>query len=347
MTRKDSFTRLLRDAFAEPAQWVRWMGEKVFREGDFLSVDDDSGATLSGMLLSPYSMLYSGAPLQAGYISCVATLREHRGKGLMRTLMHRALNAAAERGIALCSLIPASDPLYFMYEPFGFSTIYYIDEQRYTSLHRFDEPDDYVPVEPTYALLEELEAATEGSVLHSRRDFDNILADLAFDSGECVAVEGPQGSRAMAFAVPGGGDVATVKYLGATDIVAEEAALAQVRRTVGQKQLSVWMAPGVRTNGLRSRAMGRIVNAGMILAALAAASPATEQVIRVHDPIVETNSGIYILRRGECDKVESTMRRITLDVDVSVLTRILFSAPEIGSVFGLPTSRPQLPLMLD
>lgn len=348
MTRKDEFVHLFRDAFAEPGKWVAWLADNVYNDDDFLSVDEGSHRSASGLLLSPYATNFHGRELPSGYISCVATLREHRGKGLMHTLMHKAINTAARRGMALCSLIPASDRLYFLYNPMSFATVYYVDEQRYTSLHTFTDPHGYVPAEPAFEILHKLEKASDGAVLHTRRDFANILADLTFDGGSAFAVEGPEGSCAMAFMVPDpGGESVTVKYLGTTDQDAAEAVLCQVRREAGERRIVVWRSPGARPNGLRSRGMARIVDAAHILSVLAEQAPEIDQVIRVRDNIVAENNAVFILHKGTCTRVDDTMRRVTLDVEISVLTRILFSSPRIGDVFGIPTVRPHLPLMLD
>lgn len=93
--------------------------------------------------------------------------------------------------------------------------------------------------------------------------------------------------------------------------------------------------------------MLRIVNAGKVLAAMAAADRRIEQVIRVHDNIVTANNGVYILHNGNCEHADSTMRKLTLDVNIATLAAIIFSSAEMGLVFGLDTHRAMLPLMLD
>lgn len=346
MNGKECFKRLFREGFDESPQWLERFCENVYRDEDFITAETD-GRPASGLLLSAYTLSYLGTTLPTGYISCVATAREHRGKGLMHELMRKALNIAAERGLAICSLVPASDRLYFLYDGFGFATVHYVDERRYTSLHRFATPEGFEAVAPTWELLHALELKSASTVLHSRRDFANIMWDLEMDGGMAAAAEGPDGVRAAAFATASA-EAVTVKYLAADSEEAAEAVLAQLRGSYGERRMVVWASPGEQgARRLRSRGMARIVNAELALGALAAANPRAEQVIRVHDPVVPSNNATFVLHRGECRRVDHTLRTLSLDVTVDVLTRIMFSGPATGEVFGLSTAHPTLPLMLD
>lgn len=344
MSRVNDFKRLFREGFRESPRWLDWFASAVFRDEDFTVVEED-GHAASGLLTTPYATDFHGTELRLGYISCVATERARRGRGLMHTLMHRALTDAHARGMALTALIPASRPLFFLYDRLDFSTVYYVDELRYVSAHIFEADASYRPAEPTYETFARLEAATPGCVRHSRAQYDAVLTDLAMDGGHVLAVEGPGGTAAMAFVHVG--DVLTVKYLPYSAPAARETVLAAVHALDPEKGIVVWDAPGPRRPAMRARGMARITDALQILSALAASDHTIDQTIRLHDPLIPANDAVFVLHSGRCERLESTMRHITLDVSVSVLARILFNSPEIGSVFGLPALRPQLPLMLD
>lgn len=342
---KSEFKRLFRESFDESAAWAEWFADTVYRDEDFVSVTDDDGRVSSSLLLSRYEMAFHGTRLPMGYVSCVATAKACRGRGMMYRLIPRALSLSAERGDGVCALIPASDRLYFLYDRFGFATVYYIDELRYTALHAFVADEDMVSVEPSYGMFRRLEDLWPGTVIHSAEDYRNIVRDIELDGGRIVAVSGPDGEAAMAFVSPG--SEATVKALMSTSERAADSVMALVRAEVGEKSVVVWGVPSGRRAALRSRGMARIVDADRVLSAIAASDSGIDQVIRVYDPLIPTNTGIYMLRGGECRRTDSTMRRITLDVGIDVLTRIVFSSAEIASVFGLPGGRPLLPLMLD
>lgn len=346
MSARSDFRYLFGEGFNEPRAWLDRFMEHVYRDDDFICVRDAAGRAVSGLLLSPYSTAFHGAAMPLGYISCVATVRDERGKGYMSRAMQLTLNSAAERGMGLAALIPADSLLFYTYSHYGMATVYYVDEQRYTSLHRFAMPDGFAAAVATYPLLERLERAAAEGVLHTAAQYAFITDDLAMDGGFVLAATRPEGDAAMAF-VDVSGDEALVRYLPATSAEAAEAALALVRERVGERRIVVWDRPGDRRVSLRRRGMARIVNADMVLSSLASAYPQLDMVIRLRDPVIAANDGIYILREGECTRVQHTLRRIALDVSVDVATRILFSAPAIGDIFGLPSFRPMLPLMLD
>ena len=346
MTHKNEFRKLFRDSFAADPRWLEWFVDEVYTDDDLLWLDTD-GKLTSAMLLSPYPMSYRGAILPASYISCVATARSERGKGLMHKLMIRALNAAASRGDALVCLIPETRRLYFFYDRFGFATVFYTDELRYTSVHKFASGEDFRPVEPAYDMFSRLESIRPCGIRHDEKRFHQILKDIDLGGGLALAVSDGMGAEAMAF-VELGREAKVIDLLYSSDEAAE-AVMALMRDKAGERPVIVKAWPSEAKNGpaLRARGMARIVNVDMMLSALAASAPEVDQVVRVYDPIIPSNNGIYILHRGQCEHVDSTHRRVTLDVTVDVLARLLFSAPSIGQVFNLPTQRPFISLMLD
>lgn len=81
--------------------------------------------------------------------------------------------------------------------------------------------------------------------------------------------------------------------------------------------------------------------------------PATrslKSLIRVTDPIIAaTNaySGINGDGTVTVEPHDSPHDHLDLDVDISVLCRLIFSSKAIGAITGLPSSRPVMTLMLD
>ncbi|MDE6301873.1 MAG: GNAT family N-acetyltransferase [Muribaculaceae bacterium] len=340
-----AFGKIFRESFKVDNAWADWFLGHVCRREDALTMDVD-GHTASVALLTPYRMEFHGADVPVCYINSVATERKFRGQGLGSRLMLKALHTAAERGDDFAILIPATRRLYFFYDSFGFATVFYIDEQRYTSLHAFENPEGYHDVEPSWDMFSTLERQRSGAVVHSQDDYENILTDLALSDGKALAVENSDGSMAMIFFETTDSEIHVLDIL-STDLTAREAALNRMRAAAGEMAVIVKAMPEGRAAQLRSRGMVRILNVGSVLSRIAETHPDTEQVIRVTDPIISINSGIYILKGGHCEKVQDTHRRITLDVSVDVLCRIIFSDKRIGDVFGLPAGRPFISLMLD
>ena len=346
MTRRSDFRRLFREAFREDVSWLDWYMARVYSEDDLLTLDSAAtGKVVSMLMTGRYSLMYQGCLLPSSYISCVATARAERGQGHMHSLMSRALTICAERGDAAVSLIPAESRLYYLYGNFGFETVYYVDEQRYTAMHVFDSGGDFAEVAPEYSMFRRLESLRECSLRHSEKDYACVVDDMILSGEFVVAVSNGAGAEAMAF-VSDGAEVRVVDLL-ASDSDAAKAVLAQVRMRVGAKAVSVLGMPCGRNTALRPRGMMRILNAEMMLDALAAAHPDVEQVIKVHDPILDANNSIFTLHKGSCARTPDTMRRITLDVGIDVLAGGLFSDSCIGNIFGIPSVRPFISLMLD
>ena len=344
MSRQSDFAKILREAFSLSSEWVDWFMKDVFVEEE-LKVAEVDNRPASFMLSTSYNMDFQGAEVECDYISCVATFPSQRGKGLMRQLMHSTLKESWEKGVPFAALIPASRPLYFIYDRMGFATVFYVDEERYTALHHFDK-GDYQGVEPTYEMFSALERTYSGTIRHTEEQFRQILADIALENGHVAAVSGPCGSEAIAFAEDGA-EVKVIDLL-ATDMMAAEAALADIRSQAGAKPIIVMSRPDENSKTLRARGMIRIVNVLSVLQSIAKANPKISMNIRITDRFLPENDGIYRLKSGKCDKIElPTTDKISLDVTSKVLAEIIFSAPNIGDLFNLPTHRPFISLMLD
>lgn len=346
MDKSTEFRRLFNAGFNESLRWTDWFFNNVYDDSKVMT-GQSSGQTVCCLMLDSYRLKLGSSTCGMSYISCATTLRAARGKGHMRRLLADALMESASRGDAIASLIPASERLYFYYDKLDFSTIFYADEQRYTSLHNFRMLPEFVETEPSYECFHALESSVCSRVLHSERDFANILADNSLDGGETIAIKDSAGgeTKAMLFAVCDK-ETVRVKDMLTADKAAEESILAVLRRRVGERMIIIDAAPSDSSPKLSSRGMGRIVNVGQLLQAIVTDAPDTEQVIRVRDRLIPENNAIFIVHRGQVERTGSTLRRVTLDVGIDTLAKVIFNSDRIGSVFGLPAYRPAMTLML-
>lgn len=347
MDKQAEMKRLFNAGFKESAEWTDWYFNHVFNPDNAL-IGYANGQPVSGLMLDRYDLRLGNQSVGMGYISCATTLRSARGQGHMRRLVNDALMEAASRGDALVSLIPASERLYFYYDRFDFATIFYADELRYTSCHQFHINPGLIETNPSYDGFHTLETERRARVMHSRSNFENILTDNALDNGEVIflADKGDGDIRAALFAV-NGNEAVKVKDIMARDEAAMESALGVLRGRVGERMMIIDAAPGDNPAMLSSHGMGRIVNVRQILQTLATEVPKTEQVIRVHDRIISDNDAIFIIHNGTVERTATTMRRVTLDVNVDTLAEIIFNSQRVGDVFGLPSFRPAMSLMLE
>lgn len=347
MDNKSEVKKLFTTGFKESPEWTDWYFNRVYRnEYAMLAYDGDKSTAC--LMMDPYQLKIGNASVNMGYISCCTTSPQFRRKGHMSKLLDEALRDAAKRDYAVTALIPASERLYFFYDHLGFSTIFYADEQRYTSLHKFQRSDRFAEIPPTFDDFHKLETRQQSIVLHSEFDFTNIIDDNAIDGGEVISIADKESGEpvAMLFAMYGQSS-ATVRAILSVSDEATDFALSILRERIGERIIIVWAPPADNPFFLKSRGMGRIVNVEMLLNSIAMQYPDTEQTIRIHDSLLPENNGVFIMRRGRVERTNSTIRHLTLDVTIETLAKIIFNSKRIGKTFSLPTFRPAMFLMLD
>lgn len=353
MNTVEQYKDLFRSAFEESQGWTGWFFSEVFRP-EYLRVLPDvsaNGRVVSALLSMPYKMNYSGVVLPVDYICGVATAPQARGKGRMTELMRMTLDGAQRSGSVLSVLIPATRRLYFFYDSFGFSTVFYADEERYTSVHDFNgHTDSIVEKDPDFDTFRRLERQAGASVLHSSDDFRHVLADIAMDGGRVAAVgDSLTGDAAMAFAVGRSDGTVLVKTLLAESEKAADAVLALLRQYFGERPFLVMRPPvsGMRAR-MRTRGMLRINDVERLLGALAAVYPSLKTCIRVSDPLIVANNGCFNVSDGFCHRTDRPVKRVPdYDIDVGILARLVFGSPALSQVTGIPAVRPWMSLMLD
>lgn len=347
MDKKSEVKQLFNAGFKETAKWSDWYFNNVYRnENALLAYDGNQPAAC--LMLDPYNLKLGKATIKSGYISCCTTSPQYRRKGFMSRLLDDALIEAISRGYSVVSLIPASERLYFFYDHFGFSTIFYADEQRYTSLHNFPFLERYYETAPSFELFSKLEHLRQSAILHSESDFKNILDDNAIDGGKVISIIDKETGEpaAMLFATINE-NTAVVRDILSVSEDASDSILSLLRDRIGDRMIIIWAPPSDNPFFLKSRGMARIVNAEKLLQAIASEYPQTEQTIRIHDRLLPENNGVFIIKRGQVERSNSTIRRLTLDVAIDTLAKIIFNSKRIGETFSLPTFRPAMSLMLD
>lgn len=359
-SKKDIIKKLWCESFDDSREFVERYFSEVYADADAMTLEED-GTTVSGLLLQPYGFRFADSLLTAGYVAGASTSRASRGRGFMRRLMREAYSRARERGMALCVLVPATPMLFAFYEKCGMATVFFNRVLRFTSLHEFvafdqsEEAEWLVVQGPAerdvlFSVFSELEARHSG-VQHSAAQFGFLYADLMADGGVMAAVEqAGGGAKAVVAAVPGGsdGDV-VVKALYGTGLEAMREALRFVRNHFGKMAVVVNAAPDGSDAGgdLSPYGMARIVNAELLLGAMASANPGLKLALRLADEIVPDNSHIYIVGGGRVRIDDSYDGRLDYDVDTPTFTRLLFSSQALADVLGLGCERPDMRLMIE
>ncbi len=350
-SKRDILKHLWLESFNDPADYVDMYFDRVYNDADALTIEAD-GKIVSSLLLQRYILRYHGSDARMSYIAGASTRRSARGKGYMSRLIADALNESRRRGDMFCALIPAEHHLYSFYKRFGFATVFYNDCQCYTALHRFPVEGDYTEFDNHYSpevydSFHKLEIGKACTVLHSRRDFLNILDDLRFDGARFVAMADGKGTiKAVGCASEKEGMV-EVKCLMGFSHNDSMAVLHRMRAIWPGKPFRVIGPPLSTGRKLHARGMCRIINVAMCLEAVAANNPEWESSVRVTDPLLAENNHIYLIRNGEVKIDDNNNGPIGFDVPINVLTSIVFSSESTGAITGFPSQRPEMTLMLD
>lgn len=358
MSKRDDIIKVWQESFSDTREYVAMYFDRVYRDDEAMTLTDPQGNVVSSLLLQHYRMSFHDAEVPVSYIAGAATRRAQRGNGYMSQLVRDALQESAQRGDMLCTLIPARSALYYFYRKFGFSRVFYTKEQRFTALHSF-------PVERVYHLMEDTAAddvweafdrfqnERECYVLHTRRDFDNIQADLDMDGGDFVVIGADDEDRgprivSMAWGVRRN-DLLLVNDVMGEDEDARTAAMRALReRYPGVPFLLLGRPTDVVGGRLMPRGMARVVNAGLLLSAVAASHEKWQSRIRISDRLLPSvNAHTFIVSKGQCVIDDSYDGPLDLDIPIDVLADVAFSSTEIGDVMRFPAVRPMISLMLD
>lgn len=351
--------RIWRERFNKSKVWMNEVFTRIYNDDEALAMPpgNDTESVASTLLLRRYAMKYCGEVISAGYIHGAATTREMQRHGYMSRLMEIALRESRRRGDAVVALQPAHRRQYGFFDRFGFVTTFYINELRYTSKHQFPhdssryiiETSGHDPAEFAAAYIA-LTSNRLANVMHSADDFKTILIDIELGGGATFAARSLETGSLSAIAIAANEfDTIAIRELAASDDDARNAVLDAVKLHWGEKMVAV-EAPAIPASRIRpeSRGMSRIVNVEAMLGSIAKISPGLRQTIRVSDPLLNENTGVYAISDGRVSKhpFDYADCNLNLDVTVSILTSILFSTPHTGEIFSLPAARPFMSLML-
>lgn len=140
---------------------------------------------------------------------------------------------------------------------------------------------------------------------------------------------------------------AVVKDVLSIDEDARSAVLEEVHKEFADMPVTVYGYYKSADGELRQRGMARIVNASQCLSIIAQAYPKMKLALRLTDPVITENNGIFLLSEGECRKVDNHEGKLDYDIDIEVLTSIVFGNDVTRHILDFPAVRPFISLMLD
>lgn len=345
MNKKVEILNILINILGIERDRAKWYVDNVLNDNNLRYVEIDNKIA-SSLIKASYQMDFHQTTIPVDYISCVATVPNMQGIGLMQGLIKDVILESRESGVPFIAIIPKSRPIYFTYDRMGFATVFYVNEDRFTAKHNFDV-GNYFQVSPDYNSFSRLEAMRMGNIYHTQKSYFDEISAISVSRGGVVAVNDGSNSEAMAF-VEVDNEI-KIKDVLSTDSSAKEAVLYFIRDIYGEKPMVVWDMPDGESVKMRDRGMIRVANVDSVMELIAKVNPDLNIKIGVKDEFIPLNNGKFNIAKGKATRIANNERNVSLDLEltIDVLAKILFSEKRIGELFKIKTMRPYISLMGD
>ena len=300
-TKSEEARRLWQLSFGDSDEFLDRYFDRLYREEDVLLAEDEG--TAIGHLQFPELALSLGeATLPAGYVLAVCTHPDHRGKGIMRPLLHEALRREKARGDVVSVLLPAEEWLYRYYSSTGG---YAPLVNRARSNRREDalgEEDPAVTASSLVNYLLKVEAShQEPSLLHSRAFWEVITEDFEREEDLSLQIHRTESGLidGALFLVKGEAELLVQALYGTKPV--REALLNEV---TGESKLPLSYLLRPSGGGTpEARAMMRILDVPRYLEALVKYYPELTLSFGYRDELFPENDGDYLLSAGKVERL--------------------------------------------
>lgn len=357
MEKQQQVMELWRRCFEDTEDFIRFYFKQKYSDNNSL-VYEENGKALSALQMLPYPMSWENTILQTSYISGACTLQEARNRGIMTMLLKTAFQEMYKRGIAISTLIPAEDWLFDYYANQGYATVF---EYTLSSIlpHMDEIPANlrvYIPetyeqqsISGFYNYFNRKLLERPCCIQHTEDDFLTIVQELYMSQGRLAVTytDHPLEPSGIAFAFPHAGKIIVNEIL--YDSTTEKNALLNAFSKIWNTHTVNCKLP-VSGSGSRRLGMARVIHAGQMLQQYARNNPRLSLVLKLNDPLLSGNNGIYTLKNGQCLKT-NTNEKSDIETDIPVLTKALLGYHT--HLLPVPLSglfknhQPHMSLMLD
>jgi len=323
------------EAFDDKPAFVDWYFRRRFRPGEGVGIFSGS-LLLCDLHLAPYRIKLRGRTFPTAYLVGLATREEYRRQGLAKELLTFALRSLREKGVFFTFLMPFAIPFYTRlgWGVCGQHRIYRLapgagipGEESPGSPGKPGRAEKESPSEPTVAgkedapdpaLLDRIyrnwSSHLDGWLLRGEEDWEGLLFDHFLDGGEVwLLKEAGSGPTAYALFYPGAKENLLRELAYLTPVAGRRLLQHLVARN--SKPL-VWSAPDAAMPfplpepEVKPVFLGRITD---LKAALEfhnyPPGPPGAWRLRVEDPLLPENNGVFLLTRESDGKMQVTPAR--------------------------------------
>ncbi len=180
--------------FHDPKEFIDWNFDRNFSYENTLIAEVD-GAPASCMQLIPHQIALRNHTYPINYVSGVATLPQHRHKGLVREMFSFGFLEMEKREEPISLLVPFNYPFY---EKFGYKQCY---NKVFRYANRLPKQKFYTKEDLSPSLIQRLDSiyrqsmtGKTGYALRTKQDWQKILEDLLIISDGKIGVHQTDGN---------------------------------------------------------------------------------------------------------------------------------------------------------
>lgn len=308
--------------------------ERYKQEGTFVARESEQ--VVASLQTLPTMLHHRGRNLLSAYILGVVTHPGHRKLGYAGSLMKAALLEQSQKGILVSTLIPAQPYLFDVYQKYGFTEIFSIQEQEillndlklkvskneYT-IGRYDRGNlcfSTGEMERFYEFYTQAYKHVTCSLLKSKEDFLFCIKEFLLFEGDIYTAVQKNQIVACAF-LAGGERNRFVKELLFTDENSKNFLLHEISRESKQDTIIV-KAPPENNSGVSSKPLGmaRVTQVYGVLQALAK-EKAFSLCVKVTDPVIQENNNVFQVKNDKI-KIGKANDIVDLSLTIQEFTRL-------------------------
>lgn len=300
---REQARRLWQQCFADSDAFVDLYFSRRYSDAIHRAVYED-GQLVSALQAVPYPVRFWGVEVKAAYVSGACTAPAHRNRGHMSHLLRSSLLRMYDEGTDLSLLIPAEPWLFGYYARFGYATAFdrsrrtvhmsASDTAGATSARTYEpHPDE------AWEYLLRRSRQRSCCVLHTRDDWDIVLADLALSNGRLIGAARGGHMVGLGCAVPEA-DGLYFPLLEADDADARNCLLHEAGR-LGLSE-ATYVTDTSDEAATAPLGMARILHAERLLEHYAAAHPHQSACIRLSDPLLPANNACFRWHEGRLSR---------------------------------------------
>lgn len=348
---------LWRKNFHDSEDFVRFYFDRKYSDENSL-VYEENGKALSALLFLPYPMNWQNTTIPTSYISGACTLPEARNRGLMTMLLQEAFTEMYERKITLSTLIPAEEWLFGYYAALGYASVFdYTTCQIKAKSISADRSSVIAPAhyDAAFAMhyfpyFQRQMQKRSCCILHSPEDYLAIVEETYLSGGRLLITHrgNPEEPSGWALALPHQGEICIKEIF--YNSPCDQAALIYACEQIGKSAPITVKYPPDGSND-KKYGMARIIDAFGMLSHMASLYPGITLTLKLNDPQLTANEGIYLLQKGECKKWNEQIKNVDIETDIPTLTKVLlgYHIDQLPQSFSelLFSQQPYMNLMLD